>query len=288
MGLYLDKACTKEADLKQLVREERSGVTVYAKYDDSKITIIFDANTGRFDDGSEKKTIIKDLGTDISVEEPSKHNYKFDDWYSDPVNGTKVDINSLTSNTTVYAHYDKIAFVITFDANGGKFEDGEEIKEVVINPNDYDEKDFEKPTKEQKNFINWYTDRTDGDVVDFSKIVEDIIVYAQWGNMFEISSLSIEYEGTTNIEPTESNFFVILDTSEYGTLVCYTDKTSGYTVSVLDNSNAVKQLDSKLEQAIINNLEKDFKSETSISSGKTDYTFSCSYEDKQADLTITR
>ena len=56
--------------------------------------------------------------------------YQFDGWYTEADGGKKVPkLTKFTEPTTIYAHW-KGPFTVTFDANGGKFPDGETTKGV--------------------------------------------------------------------------------------------------------------------------------------------------------------
>lgn len=73
------------------------------------------------------------------------------------------------------------ARTVTFDANGGDFEDGSVTSKIVEKGQTYGV--LPTVTKEDAKFIGWYTDSTDGDVVTQDSTFNsdsDITLYAHW------------------------------------------------------------------------------------------------------------
>jgi len=57
-----------------------------------------------------------------NYEEPTRNGYVFAGWYLDPECTLKAKINNLEENTTLYANWIKEDIVVTYDANGGNFD----------------------------------------------------------------------------------------------------------------------------------------------------------------------
>ena len=71
----------------------------------------------------------------IVLKDPSKTGYTFKGWYLDETytNSITEIIKGSTGDISVYAKWEINAYTYTFDANGGKFEDGLAIKEITDN-----------------------------------------------------------------------------------------------------------------------------------------------------------
>ncbi len=99
------------------------------------ILITFDWNNAK-DGGTSSKTTVRtdkdgkipeDKWPDTDGKNPGYH---FDNWYTEATGGTVVSkLATFKEPTTIYAHW-KGPFTVTFDANGGKFPDGETTKGV--------------------------------------------------------------------------------------------------------------------------------------------------------------
>lgn len=108
--------------------------------------IIFDANGGKFADGS--STISKKVedGVEPKVDAPTREGYIFKGWSPDIVNSTK--------NTVYTAIWEKeVYYDITFDANGGKFSNDK--NEVIIKTIKGSIPTVELPTKKGYLFTGW-------------------------------------------------------------------------------------------------------------------------------------
>ena len=95
-----------------------NGRTLYAHWVEA-VTITFDANGGSCYTTS--KTIEKDTTLGYSLpSSASRSGYKFDGWYTEETNGTKVTSSTIFDrNTTLYAHWTPYKITVTFNANGG-------------------------------------------------------------------------------------------------------------------------------------------------------------------------
>ena len=119
---------------------------------------------------------------------PTKENYLFTNWNTTNNNtGTSYndeeaiinDINSLGTNTTLYANYrEKDSYTITFNPNGGTVS---ETERTVYEGNQIGT--LPVPTNENIRFAGWYTDLISGiRVTDTYIPTGNITLYAKWLN----------------------------------------------------------------------------------------------------------
>ena len=106
-------------------------VNVYVKgtkaIEDLTVTtysITFDANGGKFSDNQNIKTLSVEKGKTPSVANPSRTGYTFDGWTP--------TITAAAKNITYKAVWKVNTYTITFDADGGKFEDGKTVKSLTV------------------------------------------------------------------------------------------------------------------------------------------------------------
>lgn len=101
--------------------------TTYTAMWEKNITyynIIFDANGGKFSDGTTTITKKTEEGKTPEIEQPSRDGYEFKGWSK--------EISPATGNTTYLANWEKVeTFAITFDANGGTFSNNKTTKTVT-------------------------------------------------------------------------------------------------------------------------------------------------------------
>ncbi len=124
-------------------------------------------------DGYEYSATRRDGGT----------NYYFDGWYTDPNYTTKAPdrIDSVNSSDVFYARYVAEKHTLTFDAEGGQFDNGAKTREeehAYLDQIDLDA--AEVPTREGYDFVGWVDE--DGEAVDgtYTMPNEDATLRAQW------------------------------------------------------------------------------------------------------------
>lgn len=119
-GWYTDQECTKgnefDPDRDTLLRKEN--ITVYAKWKDVRVNVIYDANGGHFENSSTNALeYVEGTHTDGTYEEPEHDtNYlAFAGWYTDKAcsKGNEFDpatfnYAELTADKTVYAKWKKV------------------------------------------------------------------------------------------------------------------------------------------------------------------------------------
>ncbi|MBR2259230.1 MAG: BspA family leucine-rich repeat surface protein [Blautia sp.] len=114
-----------------------------------------------------------------------KDGYTLDGWYSDPLNGNRVELGDsvdLTQGSTLYAHWVPAESVtLTYDPNGGSLPAG------TVNPVEYyvgqEIFNLPVPTKYGCAFTGWFTDAEEGEpIAQGTVITEDLTLYAHWNN----------------------------------------------------------------------------------------------------------
>ena len=172
-----------ENDVEMHNHELTSDTTFYAKY--KKICkVTFDAGKGQFNDG--KKTYITELteGSYTHIDYPiAPDGYFCTGWYDE--NGEKYTYTykDISSDTTFYAHYEKL-YDVTFDAGKGHFEDGTQtytIQPKYGYPQIY--KDVVAP--EGYKFVGWF-DKND---VEYKEhlFTENTTYYAKYIKLCKVT-----------------------------------------------------------------------------------------------------
>lgn len=153
-------------------------------------TITFDANGGKLT-GSETATTKEDGRLDNMPSKPIRDGYDFDAWYTAKDGGYAVDTTyTFTKDTVIYAHWTENeskekGFTVTFNANGGLFEDGS--KEVKAKTNEKGILEQNKlptpPSRTGHAFAAWWytAEGEDGKQVNWTyAFAKDTAVYAHW------------------------------------------------------------------------------------------------------------
>ena len=127
------------------------------------ITFTYDANGGTFTNNKTQLTEIKGyLSTaEGPGEEPTREGYDFNGWGATPTATTAASINKMQKDTTYYAIWTAAQVPVTFDANGGYFDNdtsvttksgtvayGSEINELA------------QPKRDGYDFLGWATTST--------------------------------------------------------------------------------------------------------------------------------
>ncbi len=172
-------------------------VECYFNIKESEYTITFDANGGTLTgDNSKKVTYSKTYGT---LPEPKKEGHVFIGWYTEKVNGNKIESSSILNTTgdkTLYAHWQVASYTVTFDGNGG-------TPSYPSKPVAYTSKYGDLPTAERPGyrFLGWYTEKVNGNKIESSSILNttgDKTLYAHWA----IDTVTVTYvysNGQANI-----------------------------------------------------------------------------------------
>lgn len=130
-------------------QENKTYVAVWKSPTPQKYNIIFDANGGKFNDGTTTKSQSVEEGNKPTVpESPTRDGYVFKGWDS--------EISLVTGNKTYTAVWEKVPkkYEITFDADGGKFSDGSTSKVVTAIEGEKPQT-IENPIREGYIFKGW-------------------------------------------------------------------------------------------------------------------------------------
>ena len=176
-----------ENDVEMHDHELMSDTTFYAKY--KKICkVTFDAGKGQFKDG--KKTYITELteGSYTYVDYPiAPDGYFCTGWYDEKGEKYTYTYKDISSDTTFYAHYEKL-YDVTFDAGKGHFEDGTQTYTIQPKYGYYPQiyKDVVAP--EGYKFIGWF-DKNDVEYVEYKEhlFTEDTTYYAKYIKLCKVT-----------------------------------------------------------------------------------------------------
>ena len=130
---------------------------------------------------------------------PTRTGYTFNGWYTAASGGTKIESTStvsITSNTTLYAHWTANSYTVTYNVNGGNawtsstcgsgytFNSSSKACSKSVNYNgQYG--NMPTPTHSSSTFLGWYTAASGGTkVISTTKvaITSNTTLYAHWGN----------------------------------------------------------------------------------------------------------
>lgn len=139
---------------------------------------------------------------EIVLEKASRKGYEFLGWYDKATGGNKIEKieKGSTEKLTLYAQWKAIDYAVSFDLNGGRFEEG------TIVPDSYTAEDglpLPTPLKEGYKFAGWL-DEASG-AVYFSIPPRDITgdkhFVAQWQiEEYELRYIEVIYDKENNIE----------------------------------------------------------------------------------------
>ena len=137
-------------------------------------TITFNANGGTVSPTSATTNIEGKL---TSLPTPTRDGYNFTGWYSAASGGSSISLDKVyTENTTIYAHWARKTYTITFDPNGGT------VSPMSATTNAEGRLDsLPTPTRVGYTFLNWCSEPVGGYSIGTSKIyTADTTIYAHW------------------------------------------------------------------------------------------------------------
>ena len=130
-------------------QSNKTYTAVWKSNNPQKYNVTFDANGGTFEDGSSTKTqTVEEGNKPTEPKAPTRDGYTFVGWDS--------EISLVTGNRTYKAVWEKVLekYNITFDANGGKFNDNKETK-VIVTTEGQKPQVPENPTRDGYIFSGW-------------------------------------------------------------------------------------------------------------------------------------
>lgn len=200
---YVDRACTIVYDFSESVNED---ITLYAGWSQQKITVKFDEN---YAGAPAVTSVVAELGVPLTPPaNPERARYAFDGWYTDPIGGEKFDFaNPVEAPITLYAHWVRSEFTVTFDLNGATVAEGTELAYTVkTNASALDLANTlaERMTYTGHDFGGWYKTKfdpnaetdisTEADRASLDAIGSDLVVYAKWVLQEYTVSFDYNYE----------------------------------------------------------------------------------------------
>lgn len=106
---------------------------------------------------------------------PNKDNMKFENWYTDKECTLVYDFEKpVTENLSLYAKFNMITYVISFNTNGGNVIEAKTVDSgsTVTLPT---------PVKDRYEFLGWYTDeKLTTEFATTTKITSNMTLYAKW------------------------------------------------------------------------------------------------------------
>ena len=221
-GANLCNAAGYSPTLKKLVISNVvNDVECFFKVKEKEYQITFNANGGTLNEENSKKvTYTKSYGT---LPEPTKEGYVFTGWYTEQVNGNRIDSSSILDKPeakTLYAHWNPKSYTVIFEGNNGT--PSYSNKTVV-----YDSKYGTLPTATRTGytFLGWFTAISGGTQITKDttvKITSTQTLYAHW----KVNTYTVTFaknDGSSNSAGTST---VTYD-AKYGNLP--TVSRTGYT-----------------------------------------------------------
>ena len=187
--------------------------TLYARWNQKKYTLYFNANGGSVSPSNRSITYGSTYG---SLPTPSKTGYDFAGWYTSASGGSKVSSSTKmgAGNTTIYAHWSKKYYTLSFDSTGGTSVGNRSVGYGDSYGN------LPTPTRQGYSFTGWYTSASGGSKVSSSTKMGagNVKLYAHWSMLANTSPFSYSF-GLTQTQWTSAP-------GQYGDYGFYTFYTS--------------------------------------------------------------
>ena len=157
------------------VTTEAANLTLYAHWSATAVSVTFDYNDGT--DSTEHDQIVPvEVNGTITAEDvndPTREGYRFDGWYTDATNGTKVEfpIGNVTEPATYYAHWTQ---VWTVSVDGVPIEGEFATGETYMLP--------DPDAREGYTFMGWTDGTSTTSNATGSMGTENIVLETVWAN----------------------------------------------------------------------------------------------------------
>jgi len=185
---YTDKECTQ---VYNFTLDVDNDLILYAGWIQQKAYLKLDYN---FTASPASVVNAVSLGEPVSqIETPTRSQYEFVGWYTERVGGLPFNFDTpIDSDVTVFAHWSRNAYMVTFDTNEALLETGVNLSYEVLRNASIE---TQAATIENAmslvghDFAGWYLIKTDPDseeplpqeyIVDLTIINDDMILYAAW------------------------------------------------------------------------------------------------------------
>ena len=152
--------------------------TLYAHWSVKTAAVTLNVNGGSALSDSDKSKTVTYGGAYGALPTPTRQNYTFTGWYTSASGGSRVESSTKVTNTsahTLYAHWSRNSYTITFNANGGST-----VEARKVNAGD---KLGTLPTSTKTGYTlsGWSTAATGGSQVTASTVpAASVTYYAQW------------------------------------------------------------------------------------------------------------
>ena len=176
VGWYRESSLSNEVIATTIFKNETD--TLYAKWAEDSYTVTFNGNGGTPDTATKNVIYLSTYG---SLPSASRNGHTFAGWYTSSSGGTKVnstDTYNLTSDQTLYAHWNANSYTITLNANGGSVSS---TSVSVTYLSTYGS--LPTPTRGGYSFLGWYTAASGGTKInstDTYSLTTGQTLYAQW------------------------------------------------------------------------------------------------------------
>lgn len=206
-GWYTDSDCKNVFDFNQSVNDD---IILYAGWTAEKTTVEFDANFAGAP--APTKTVVRLGETVARPADPTRAMNEFGGWFTGRVGGEQYDFSSpVTGATTLYAHWLRSEYVVTFNVNGATLNAGADFGEGAVSRGKVQytvrrgtsaesiaASIISNVTYDGHKFVGWYNRAVDAETgepsdareVDLSAIGDDMTVYAKW----ELESYEVKFD----------------------------------------------------------------------------------------------
>ena len=183
-GWFTDEGCTKEYNFDSGVK---SSFTLYAKWTDKPIFIVTFVKNA---DDAELSLSSSTVESGNTVAEPTitRPHWTFKGWYIDEIlteeSKPYVFSTPVTAAMTLYAHWERITYTVTFDTDGA----AEQVPSQTVNSGECATLPVPEPTKTGYKFAGWYLPDA-AEVYNFEEtpVTEPITLIAKWNSVYEIT-----------------------------------------------------------------------------------------------------
>lgn len=199
-GWYKDAECTQEFDFNTRIKDDET--TLYAKWENLQtFEVSFDwLNVPSQTVGPNDK--VTKPATD-----PEYPHKDFVGWYKD-AEGTQpwdFDNDVVTSDMTLYPKFEDSVYTVTFDVNGGAFEDGSTcVAPQTVTWEQHLTKPAKEPKKDGYKFAAWTADLNSSTLVPWNfpyyHVEHDMVLYARY---FKVYIVKFETDGGSAIADQE-------------------------------------------------------------------------------------
>ena len=193
---------------------------LYAQYAPKTFTVTFDSTGGSY---TAPKTVTYDE-TYGPMNSPTRQGYVFRGWFTEKIGGTQMapfTKVAITSDITLYAHWERETITIHFDLNGGSGQ----VSDVTYNVGEaYGTLPNAPKAPTGYTFAGWFRTPTGGYRIAKSSIVQatDTILYAHWTG----GSITVRFDVNGGSGTVPDRTYTIGDT--FGTLPAGPTPPAGY------------------------------------------------------------